>query len=159
MHDIVRREMLGLYRAGKEPGLCDFMARKLFDEGANAFRELGLLSRGCVSWGEKFYILPWLGDRTTRTISALLRAKGLDASDLHGIIEVKDTSRRAVMDAIRSVRDGSAPDKNLLSRNIPESLYGKFDSLLPAELRMKDAVLRYYDLAGAMNWLKQIIQN
>ena len=63
------------------------------------------------------------------------------------------------MDAIRSVRDGSAPDKNLLSRNIPESLYGKFDSLLPAELRMKDAVLRYYDLAGAMNWLKQIIQN
>ena len=154
VHDIVRREMLKLYRGGKEPGLCDFMARKLFDEGANAFRELGLLSRSCVSWGEKFYILPWLGDRTTRTISALLRSEGLDASDLHGIIEVKDTSRRAVMDAVRSVRDGDAPDKNILARNIPETLYGKFDSLLPAELRMKDAVLRYYDLAGALSWIK-----
>ena len=36
----------------------------------------------------------------------------------------------------------------------PETLYGKFDSLLPAELRMKDAVLRYYDLAGALSWIK-----
>ena len=60
----------------------------------------------------------------------------------------------AVMDAVRSVRDGDAPDKNILARNIPETLYGKFDSLLPAELRMKDAVLRYYDLAGALSWIK-----
>lgn len=154
VHDIVRREMRKLYRGGKVPEICDFKARNLFDEGAKAFRELGLLARSSVSWGEKFYILPWLGDRTTRTISSLLRSTGLDASDFHGIIEVKDTSRREVAEKIRAVLKGRKPDMGQLARSIPDTLYGKFDALLPPAFRLKDAVLRYYDLDGAWNWLE-----
>ncbi|NUD09061.1 DEAD/DEAH box helicase, partial [Escherichia coli] len=80
LHDVVRQEMLTIYREGdyritvgnRKADFADTTAKNLFDEGLHCFRNNNLASECFIQQRQHVYILPWLGDQTVNTLSALL---------------------------------------------------------------------------------------
>jgi len=153
VHDIVRQEMLSVYRLGIVPVYLDKVAKEFFEEGVDFFKELHLDKLPAIQMGSSVYVLPWLGDRITSTINILLRKEGLKANSYCGIIELEGISIEGLHDAIGSILNGPKPSPADLAKEIPDTFVEKHDWLLPKEMRELGYGTRFFDIDGACKWM------
>lgn len=102
IHDVVRQEMLTIYREGdyritvgdRKANFADTTGRNLFDERRRCFHNNNLALECFIQQGLHIYILPWLGDETVNTLSALLFQRGFKAGSFAGVVEVEKLRSR-----------------------------------------------------------------
>lgn len=163
IHDVVRQEMLAIYREGdyritiddRKADFIDTTARTLFDEGLHCFRNNNLASKCFIQQGQHVYILPWLGDKTVNTLSALLILRGFKANSLAGVIYVEKTTVAEVKQALVSALHEGLPCEADLAESIVEKCLEKYDRYLPENLLTQEYGLRAFDIERVTQWLHQ----
>lgn len=161
IHDVVRQKMLTIYREGdyritvgnRQADFADTTARNLFDEGLHCFRHNNLASECFIQQGQHVYILPWLGDQTVNTLSALLIQCGFKASSFAGVVEVEKTTVAEVKQTLASALQDGLPSESRLAESIAEKCLEKYDEYLPETLLTQEYGLRAFDVERVAAWL------
>jgi len=154
VHEIVRQEMLNIYKQKAKPIYLDENARTSFSEGLETFDLLGLEKNRVIQHGTVTHILPWLGDRIVNTITMLLRGQGLKANSFSGIIEINDCSSGSLYQAAESIVQSPKPTLEELASNVLDTMVDKHDHFLPDSLRNLGYGQRFFDIGGAIQWVQ-----
>ncbi|WP_455820644.1 DEAD/DEAH box helicase [Pseudomonas cerasi] len=165
VHDVVRQEMLAIYRendyrieiGSKRVDYADATARSLFAEGCDSFKRFNLQNSHFISDGQRSYVLPWMGDKVVNTITALLMRNKFKASSFAGVIEIDDASVSSVQHALKEVLLSGLPSESELAADVPEKYLDKYDDYLPESLLAKGYGAKAYDIEGAQIWLQKNI--
>lgn len=166
MHDLVRKEMLSIYKSGDyristASGMVDYVdtaAKELFREGVDFFERAELRKRSVIEQEGNAYIFPWRGDKILNTLSAILLKKGFRASHFAGVIEVQRTTSDSVISSLKSVLQAGLPSDSELAETVPEKHIEKFDELLPEDLLTEGFGRRMFDVDGAGEWLRMALE-
>ncbi|SNY95814.1 DEAD/DEAH box helicase [Halomonas sp. hl-4] len=161
IHDLVRKEMLSIYKSGDyrittSNGKVDFAdseARDLFREGIEFFEHANLQNRSVIEQDEHVYVFPWRGDKAVNTLTAVLLMKGFRASHYAGVIEVQKASSKEVATCFNKALQDGLPSQYELAEMVPEKHLEKFDEFLPEELLTEGFGRRMFDVPGAEAWL------
>ncbi len=154
VHDRVRREMFRVYRDGTMPIYLDRAAKALFEEGVECFRSLGLENASVIRNERHLHILPWLGDETCHTISALLRGEGLTVDCFAGVIDVFEGQENDFVAAVEDILRKPKPTPEQLAENAADTITEKHDHFLPKRLRALGYGSRFFDIDAAWHWLR-----
>lgn len=165
VHDVVRQEMLAIYKendyriaiGSKRVDYADATARSLFAEGCNNFKRYNLQNSHFISDGQRSYVLPWMGDKVVNTITALLMRSSFKASSFAGVIEIDDANVSTVQHALKQMLLSGLPSESELAADVPEKYLDKYDDYLPEYLLAKGYGAKAYDIEGAQIWLQQNI--
>ena len=155
VHDIVRQEMLRVYKQRTLPIYLNKEAKIIFSEGIECFHAMGLAKINVLQIGNTVYILPWLGDQVTNTITALLRSKGLSADSFGGVIDIGNSSIKSFSKAVKAILSKSKPKPVDLAKGISNTIIEKHDSVLPKEMRNLGYGARFFDVDGAWQWMEK----
>ncbi len=153
VHDMVRQEMLKIYRNGQYPIYLDRTAQSMFQEGIECFKSLSLNDRTLLQMGNTVHILPWLGDRITNTIVMLLCLSGFSADSWGSMIDISNTKIDKVKDAVKSIVVGPKPSPTELAQLVSDTIIEKHDLYLPQNLREIGYGARFFDIDGAIKFL------
>ncbi|MCH4996021.1 DEAD/DEAH box helicase [Pectobacterium carotovorum] len=162
VHDVVRQEMLAIYKendyriaiGSKRVDYADATARSLFAEGCNNFKRYNLQNSHFISDGQRSYVLPWMGDKVVNTITALLMRSSFKASSFAGVIEIEHASLSSVQHALKEMQLSGLPSASELAANVPEKYLDKYDDYLPESLLTKGYGAKAYDIEGTQIWLQ-----
>ena len=162
VHDVVRQEMLAIYKendyriaiGSKRVDYADATARSLFAEGCNNFKRYNLQNSHFISDGQRSYVLPWMGDKVVNTITALLMRSSFKASSFAGVIEIEYASLSSVQHALKEMQLSGLPSASELAANVPEKYLDKYDDYLPESLLTKGYGAKAYDIEGTQIWLQ-----
>ncbi|MBN3114420.1 DEAD/DEAH box helicase [Pectobacterium brasiliense] len=165
VHDVVRQEMLAVYRendyriaiGSKRVDYADSTARSLFAEGCDSFKRFNLQNSHFISDGQRSYVLPWMGDKVVNTITALLMRSSFKASSFAGVIEIDDASVPTVQHALKKMLFSGLPSESELAADVPEKYLDKYDDYLPESLLAKGYGAKAYDIEGTQIWLQKNI--
>ncbi|GKW26933.1 DEAD/DEAH box helicase [Pectobacterium brasiliense] len=165
VHDVVRQEMLAIYRendyriaiGSKSVDYADATARSLFAEGCDNFKRFNLQNSHFISDGQRSYVLPWMGDKVVNTITALLIRSSFKASSFAGVIEIDDASVPTVQHALKQMLFSGLPSESELAADVPEKYLDKYDDYLPESLLAKGYGAKAYDIEGTQIWLQKNI--
>ncbi|AFR02904.1 ATP-dependent helicase [Pectobacterium carotovorum subsp. carotovorum] len=165
VHDVVRQEMLAIYRendyriaiGSKRVDYADATARSLFTEGCDSFKRFNLQNSHFISDGQRSYVLPWMGDKVVNTITALLMRSSFKASSFAGVIEIDDASVPTVQHALKQMLFSGLPSESELAADVPEKYLDKYDDYLPESLLAKGYGAKAYDIEGTQIWLQKNI--
>ncbi|MFJ5315692.1 DEAD/DEAH box helicase [Pectobacterium versatile] len=165
VHDVVRQEMLAIYRendyriaiGSKRVDYADATARSLFAEGCDSFKRFNLQNSHFISDGQRSYVLPWMGDKVVNTITALLMRSSFKASSFAGVIEIDDASVSSVQYALKEMLLSGLPSESELAADVPEKNLDKYDDYLPESLLAKGYGAKAYNIKGAQIWLQKNI--
>ncbi|GKV94958.1 DEAD/DEAH box helicase [Pectobacterium aroidearum] len=165
VHDVVRQEMLAIYRendyriaiGSKRVDYADATARSLFAEGCDSFKRFNLQNSHFISDGQRSYVLPWMGDKVVNTITALLIRSSFKASSFAGVIEIDDASVPTVQHALKQMLFSGLPSESELAADVPEKYLDKYDDYLPESLLAKGYGAKAYDIEGTQIWLQKNI--
>lgn len=165
VHDVVRQEMLAIYRendyriaiGSKRVDYADATARSLFEEGCNNFKRYNLQNSHFIADGQRSYILPWMGDKVVNTITALLMRRRFKASSFAGVIEIEHASLSSVQHALKEMQLTGLPSESELAADVPEKYLDKYDDYLPESLLTKGYGAKAYDIEGTQIWLQKNI--
>ncbi|HCA9524902.1 TPA: DEAD/DEAH box helicase [Klebsiella variicola subsp. variicola] len=165
VHDVVRQEMLAIYRendyrisiGSKRVDYADATARSLFAEGCDNFKRYNLQNSHSISDGQRSYVLPWMGDKVVNTITALLMRSSFKASSFAGVIEIDDASVSSVQHALKEIQLSGLPSESELAADVPEKYLDKYDDYLPESLLAKGYGAKAYDIEGTQIWLQKNI--
>lgn len=165
VHDVVRQEMLAIYRendyrisiGSKRVDYVDATARSLFAEGCDNFKRYNLQNSHSISDGQRSYVLPWMGDKVVNTITALLMRSSFKASSFAGVIEIDDASVSSVQHALKEIQLSGLPSESELAADVPEKYLDKYDDYLPESLLAKGYGAKAYDIEGTQIWLQKNI--
>ncbi|WP_407321171.1 DEAD/DEAH box helicase [Dickeya ananatis] len=165
VHDVVRQEMLAIYRendyriaiGSKRVDYADATARGLFAEGCDSFKRFNLQNSHFISDGQRSYVLPWMGDKVVNTITALLMRSSFKASSFAGVIEIDNASVSSVQHALKEMLLSGLPSESELAANVPEKYLDKYDDYLPEPLLAKGYGAKAYNIEGAQIWLQKNI--
>lgn len=165
VHDVVRQEMLAIYRendyriaiGSKRVDYADATARSLFAEGCDNFKRYNLQNSHFISDGQRSYVLPWMGDKVVNTITALLMRSSFKASSFAGVIEIDDASVSSIQHALKEVLLSGLPSESELAADVPEKYLDKYDDYLPEPLLAKEYGAKAYNIEGAQIWLQKNI--
>ncbi|KHS75134.1 DEAD/DEAH box helicase [Pectobacterium brasiliense] len=165
VHDVVRQEMLAIYRendyriaiGSKRVDYADATARSLFAEGCDSFKRFNLQNSHFISDGQRSYVLPWMGDKVVNTITALLMRSSFKTSSFAGVIEIDDASVPTVQHALKQMLFSGLPSESELAADVPEKHLDKYDDYLPESLLAKGYGAKAYDIEGAQIWLQKNI--
>ncbi|UJD89068.1 DEAD/DEAH box helicase [Rahnella aquatilis] len=163
VHDVVRQEMLAIYKendyriaiGSKRVDYADATARSLFAEGCNNFKRYNLQNSPFISDGQRSYVLPWMGDKVVNTITALLMRSGFKASSFAGVIEIEHASLSSVQHALKEMQLSGLPSESELAADVPEKSLDKYDDYLPESLLTKGYGAKAYDTEGTQIWLQE----
>ncbi|WP_439412458.1 DEAD/DEAH box helicase [Enterobacter ludwigii] len=166
VHDVVRQEMLAIYRendyriaiGSKRVDYADAAARNLFAEGCSNFQRNNLQNEFFITSGQHCYVLPWMGDKVVNTITAFLMRCGFKANSFAGVIEIDDSSVVYVQHALKEMLLSGLPSALDLATDVPEKYLDKYDEYLPESLLAKGFGEKSYDIDGAKLWLQKNIQ-
>lgn len=166
IHDLVRKEMLSIYKSGDyristASGMVDYVdteAKELFREGVGFFERAELRKRSVIEQEGHAYIFPWRGDKIVNTLSAILLMKGFRASHFAGVIEVQKTTSDSVISSLRGVLQAGLPSDSELAEAVPEKHLEKFDELLPEDLLTEGFGRRMFDIDGTEDWLRTSLE-
>ena len=166
IHDVVRQEMLTIYRendyritiGSKKVDYADAAARNLFAEGCNNFKRYNLQNAHFIASGQHCYVLPWMGDKIVNTITALLLRSGFKANSYAGVIEVGDSIVASVQQALKEMLLSGLPSESELAADVPEKYLDKYDEYLPESLLAKGYGAKAYDVEGTRIWLQENLQ-
>jgi len=162
VHDVVRQEMLAIYKendyriaiGSKRVDYADATARSLFAEGCNNFKRYNLQNSHFISDGQRSYVLPWMGDKVVNTITALLMRSSFKASSFSGVIEIEHASLSSVQHALKEMQLSGLPSASELAADVPEKYLDKYDDYLPESLLTKGYGAKAYDIEGTQIWLQ-----
>lgn len=165
VHDVVRQEMLAIYRendyriaiGSKRVDYADATARSLFAEGCDSFKRFNLQNSHFISDGQRSYVLPWMGDKVVNTITALLMRSSFKASSFAGVIETEGASVSSVQRALKEILLSGLPSESELAADVPEKYLDKYDDYLPEFLLAKGYGAKAYDIEGTQVWLQKNI--
>ncbi|HCB1497741.1 TPA: DEAD/DEAH box helicase [Klebsiella michiganensis] len=165
VHDVVRQEMLAIYRendyriaiGSKRVDYADATARSLFAEGGDNFKRYNLQNSHFISDGQRSYVLPWMGDKVVNTITALLMRSSFKASSFAGVIETEGASVSSVQRALKEILLSGLPSESELAADVPEKNLDKYDDYLPESLLAKGYGAKAYDIEGTKFWLQKNI--
>jgi len=165
VHDVVRQEMLAIYKendyriaiGSKRVDYADATARSLFEEGCNNFKRYNLQNSHFISDGQRSYVLPWMGDKVVNTITALLMRSSFKASSFAGVIETEGASVSSVQRALKEILLSGLPSESELAADVPEKYLDKYDDYLPESLLAKGYGAKAYDIEGTQVWLQKNI--
>ncbi|WP_219951510.1 DEAD/DEAH box helicase [Dickeya zeae] len=163
VHDVVRQEMLAIYRendyriaiGSKRVDYADATARSLFAEGSDNFKRFNLQNSHFISDGLRSYVLSWMGDKVVNTITALLMRGSFKASSFAGVIEIDDASVSSVQHALKEMLFSGLPSESELAADVPEKYLDKYDDYLPESLLAKGYGAKAYDIEGTQIWLQK----
>ncbi len=153
IHDIVRQEMFRVYQQKATPVYLNSEAKLLFNEGLNCFHSLGLGKTMFLQSGRTIYLLPWLGDKFTHTVTKLLCKEGLSAYCFGGVIDVGNTNLDSLRQAVDSIIQKPRPTATELAESVLNTDFEKYDYLLPNDLRNLEYGARFFDVDHAWQWL------
>ncbi|MGK4328717.1 DEAD/DEAH box helicase [Lonsdalea quercina] len=162
VHDVVRQEMLAIYKendyriaiGSKRVDYADAIARSLFAEGCNNFKRYNLQNSHFISDGQRSYVLPWMGDKVVNTITALLMRSSFKASSFAGVIEIEHASLSSIQHALKEMQLSGLPSASELAADVPEKYLDKYDDYLPESLLTKGYGAKAYDIEGTQIWLQ-----
>jgi ATP-dependent Lhr-like helicase len=153
VHDIVRQEMLRIFKSGAVPIYLDNAAKSMFDEGIKCFQTLNLDEVNALQCGTSVHVFPWLGDRIINTITAILRGVGLVAANFGGLIDVPNSSIDSFRRSVEMALQGFKPTPAQLARLVSDTIVEKHDPILPKEMRELGYGTRAFDVDGAWEWM------
>lgn len=156
VHDVIRKEMLRIYKEKDKPVYLDKNARIAFQEGMDCFSSLKFCSDAFLENGQNIFIFTWLGDCITNTVTSLLNKHQLKANNISGVIEVGDTSLKEVRQVINQLLDSPKPSSVQLANEVLDTCIEKHDALLPRALIDIGYGTKYFDVDGAWEWMKSI---
>ncbi|MOA28160.1 hypothetical protein D3C78_1490860 [compost metagenome] len=162
VHDVVRQEMLAIYKendyriaiGSKRVDYADATARSLFAEGCNNFKRYNLQNSHFISDGQRSYVLPWMGDKVVNTITALLMRSSFKASSFAGVIEIEHASLSSIQHVLKEMQLSGLPSASELAADVPEKYLDKYDDYLPESLLTKGYGAKAYDIEGTQIWLQ-----
>lgn len=163
VHDVVRQEMLAIYRendyrievGNQRVDYADATARGLFAEGCGNFWRYNLQNTHFISHDEHSYVLPWVGDKIVNTITALLMRCGFKATSFAGVIETECSSVASVRHALKEILMSGLPSESELAEDVVEKYQDKYDEYLPELLLTKGYGVKAYDVEGTRIWLQE----
>ncbi|MCZ7555987.1 MAG: DEAD/DEAH box helicase [Bacteroidia bacterium] len=159
LHDVIRAEMKRVYEERLFPPYLNAAARDNLTEGFACYHSLGLGVTDVLQLGNTLHILSWRGDRVVNTITVLLRRAGLIADTFGGIIEIASCTPMSLRDAITQIMQNALPSPEELGASVADTYVDKHDSLLPKHLREASYGRRYFDVDGAVEWMKGVLNN
>ncbi|GKV80554.1 MULTISPECIES: DEAD/DEAH box helicase [Pectobacterium] len=162
VHDVVRQEMLAIYKendyriviGSERVDYADATARSLFAEGCNNFKRYNLQNSHFISDGQRSYVLPWMGDKVVNTITALLMRSSFKASSFAGVIEIEHASLSSIQHVLKEMQLSGLPSASELAADVPEKYLDKYDDYLPESLLTKGYGAKAYDIEGTQIWLQ-----
>jgi ATP-dependent helicase Lhr and Lhr-like helicase len=154
--DEVRRAMRRLYRSNDIPRYLDATARTLMAEGRAAFHAYGHATHRIFSWGTETVLLPWRGDRIMNTLAVVLATHGLQVGQDGLAITVGNCSPAQLLDVVRTLAAGPAPEPVALAATVRAKLHDKYDRYLSEELLNLAYAARALDVPGAWASLTEL---
>ncbi|MEI6498199.1 MAG: hypothetical protein WCO88_16180, partial [Actinomycetota bacterium] len=115
VHDMVRTEMLALYRSIGVPAYLDQHAADLLAEARQNFLRFELGQKRLLEAGSSTYLFLWTGDRIADTVVALLGAAGLDAVRDGLSVSVGEVSPIELTAHFTALLAGDQPDPVVLA--------------------------------------------
>ncbi|MNC24116.1 hypothetical protein D3C75_721590 [compost metagenome] len=166
VHDVVRQEMLAIYRendyriavGNQRVDYADAAARNLFAEGRDNFQRFNLQNTHFIGSGQHCYVLPWMGDKVVNTMTALLLRSGFKANSYAGVIEVGDSNVASVQQALKEILLSGLPSEFELAADVPDKYLDKYDEYLPESLLAKGYGAKAFDVEGTRTWLQENLQ-
>lgn len=166
VHDVVRQEMLAIYRendyritvGSQRVDYADAAARNLFAEGSDNFQRFNLQNTHFIGSGQHCYVLPWMGDKVVNTMTALLLRSGFKANSYAGVIEVGDSIVASVQQALKEMLLSGLPSEFELAADVPDKYLDKYDEYLPESLLAKGYGAKAFDVEGTRTWLQENLQ-
>ncbi|PHZ22183.1 DEAD/DEAH box helicase [Yersinia massiliensis] len=166
VHDVVRQEMLAIYRendyriavGNQRVDYADAAARNLFAEGRDNFQRFNLQNTHFIGSGQHCYVLPWMGDKVVNTMTALLLRSGFKANSYAGVIEVGDSNAASVQQALKEILLSGLPSEFELAADVPDKYLDKYDEYLPESLLAKGYGAKAFDVEGTRTWLQENLQ-
>lgn len=155
VHDIVRQEIKRVFMQKSIPIYLDKPAKEMLSEGIECFQSLGLENNIALQMGTTVHVLPWLGDQLTTTITVLLRHAGLAADCFGGVIDIRNCTLDKLYKSVEVILQGDILSSEELASCIPDTIVEKHDPLLPKELRDLAYGRKYFDVNGAVEWMKK----
>lgn len=154
VHDTVRQEMRRIYIEESIPVYLDESAKEMLSEGIECFHSLGLGSNNALQMGNTVYVLPWRGDKITTTITVILRQAGLAADCFGGVIDIGNCTLDRFYEVIGIFLRGRHPTSEELASYVEDTIVEKHDPLIPKELRDLAYGRKFFDVEGAVVWMK-----
>ncbi|WP_245167749.1 hypothetical protein [Enterobacter genomosp. S] len=106
------------------------------------------------SAGLHIYTLPWLGDQTVNTLSALFFQRDFKAGSFAGVVEVEKTTISEVKLALSSALLEGLSSESRLAESIAEKCLEKYDEYLPETLLSQEYWLRVLNVERVTEWLQ-----
>jgi ATP-dependent Lhr-like helicase len=154
--DEVRRAMRRLYRSNEVPRYLDTTARTLLAEGRAAFHAYGHATHRILFWGTETVLFPWRGDRIMNTLTVLLARHGLEVGQDGLAITIGNCSPAQLLDVVRELAAGPAPEPVTLAATVRAKIYDKYDRYLSEDLLNVGYAARALDLPGAWASLTEL---
>lgn len=146
--------MKRLYESDDLPVFCNSRALDFFKEARTLYRRFHLTSKHMVESGHETLIFPWLSDKGTRTLVALLRQEDVLAAHFYGVISVRNSSiAQCSMTFSKIYSNGRPMDVELVGFNGGTS-EEKFDLYLPDSLKELDQARKLFNVDEAWEWLR-----
>ncbi len=159
IHDGVREKMLELYTGKKPLPYLNKTAQKHFDEGRRHFQELNLSENRFIVGITGLYLLPWKGDRIMQTIVQILKKNGIRrAKKIGSYIYIPDITSIRFKDTVKTILSMNPTTEEELAKSVSNLEFEKYDSFLSRELLQKAYGFRNFDVPGAMEFFKTVIQ-
>ncbi|QBL10489.1 DEAD/DEAH box helicase [Rheinheimera sp. D18] len=161
IHDAIRQEMFTILKEAeyritvgdKKVDFADPVIKSLFAEAVTYFNAAELTNNAFLQDESTVHILPWLGDKTTNTLLALLNRKDFKASVSAGVISVTQTSIDEVKMALKGSFEHGIITETELAQNVLIKNIEKYDEYLPSNLLTLDYGAKAFDTKAALNWI------
>ena len=157
VHDMVRTEMLALYRSIGVPAYLDQHAADLLAEARQNFLRFELGQKRLLEAGSSTYLFLWTGDRIADTVVALLGAAGLDAVRDGLSVSVGKVSPIELTAHFTALLAGDQPDPVVLAGRVENKAREKYDKFLPAALLDQGYAATHIDVPGAWQALASVV--
>ncbi len=163
VHDVVRQEMFKIYCSGdyrievgtQKTDFADDTARQLFKEGAEIFKQSGLINQPIVQSGKNCYLFSWQGDKTVNTLTVMLMQHGFVASSFAGVIEIQNTTIDEVTNYLVNMVNDVLPNETELSGVLSEQQkrIEKYDEYISEPLLSEGYGKRTFNPFAVKQWV------
>lgn len=149
VHDRVVEEMHRLYLDDTEPVYLDPTAKRLLQEGREAFERLGLGRWRAFEAGSWVMLFPWKGDLIMNALLLQLRLRGIKGERSSIFLALPKTSRPQVYAVLEAIARENSTDPLPFLPLVENLVLEKHHIHLAGERLMADYASSKLDLAGA----------
>lgn len=160
LRDEVRQRMYALYKDDYIPAYLNHGALRLFKQGRDFFAESQLNESRVIFDACDIYLFLWIGDRIIYTITSLLSLNKMQVSIENGLVVINDAGLDQLVAVLESILASSTLTAEVLAASVPRENRSleKYDHYLPDSLSCSEFAARRFDLPGAKNILRQLLE-